>query len=81
VGDVTELPWDDGTFSVVTSNDVGCYEEQAELAVEEMYRVLGSGGRAVLADDRHEQMEAAGFAEVEVEPMLRFGRITKGVKP
>ena len=81
VGDVTDLPWEDGTFSVVTSNDVGCYEAKAEPAIEEMYRVLRSGGRAILADDRHEQMEAAGFAEVTVEPILRFGRITRGVKP
>lgn len=81
VGDVTELPWDDGTFSVVTSNDVGCYEGKAGPAISEMYRVLRSGGRAVVADDRHALLEAAGFVEVEVEPLLRFGHITRGVKP
>ncbi len=81
VGDVTALPWDDGTFSVVTSNDVGCYAAKAQPAIEEMYRVLRSGGRAVVADDRRTALEAAGFTEVEVEPFLRFGRITKGVKP
>jgi deazaflavin-dependent oxidoreductase (nitroreductase family) len=81
VGDVTSLPWEEGTFSVVTSNDVGCYEEKAQAAIAEMYRVLRSGGRAVLADDRHEQMEAAGFAEVKVEPFHRLGYITRGIKP
>jgi deazaflavin-dependent oxidoreductase (nitroreductase family) len=81
VGDVTELPWDDGTFSVVTSNDVGCYEDKAQPAIGEMYRVLRSGGRAVLDGDRHEAMEAAGFADVRVEPFLRFGKITRGMKP
>jgi len=38
-------------------------------------------GRAVLADDRHELMEATDFAEVTVEPTLRFGHVTTGVKP
>ena len=79
VGDVADLPWADDTFSVVTSNDIGCYEDRAKPAIEEMYRVLRRGGRAVLADDRHELMEAAGFTEVTVEPH-RFGSITKGIK-
>ncbi len=81
VGDATELPWDERTFSVVTSNDVDCYEAKAQGAIEEMYRVLRSGGRAVLADDRHELMKAAGFTEVTVEPFRRLGCMTKGVKP
>ena len=79
VGDVAALPWADDTFSVVTSNDVGCYEDRAQTAIGEMYRVLGHGGRAVLADDRRRQMEVAGFAEVTVEP-CRFGSVTKGIK-
>jgi hypothetical protein len=79
VGDVAALPWADDTFSVVTSNDVGCYEDRAQAAIGEMYRVLRRGGRAVLADDRRRQMEAAGFVQVTVEPH-RFGSITKGIK-
>ena len=46
-----------------------------------MYRVLRWGGKAVVADDRRAALEDAGFAEVTVEPFLRFGRITTGVKP
>ena len=42
---------------------------------------LALGGRTVLADVRHEAIEAAGFTKVTVEPILRFGRITRRVKP
>lgn len=79
VGDVTELPWADDTFSVVTSNDIGCYDDKARAAIGEMYRVLRRGGRAVLADDRRGQMEAAGFVDVTVESH-RLGCISKGIK-
>jgi hypothetical protein len=79
VGDVAELPWADDTFSVVTSNDIGCYEDKAQAAIREMYRVLRRGGRAVLADDRRGQMEAAGFVDVTVESH-RLGCITEGIK-
>lgn len=79
VADVSELPWADDTFSVVTSNDVGCYEDRAQAAIAEMYRVLRRGGRAVVADDRRRLMEAAGFVEVTVEPH-RLGSITRGIK-
>ena len=64
VGDVTALPWEDDTFSVVTSNDVSCYEAKAEAAIGEMYRVLKPGGRAVVGEDRCGMMEVAGFSRV-----------------
>ena len=64
VGDVTELPWDDDTFTVVTSNDMDCYEAKAQDALAEMYRVLKPGGRAVVGQDRCGMLEAAGFSRV-----------------
>lgn len=83
VGDVTALPWPDGSFSAVTSNCVECYEERAQPALAEMHRVLRPGGRAVVADDRRGMMEAAGFRRVSVErhrwgPIS--GEITTGLK-
>jgi SAM-dependent methyltransferase len=70
VGDVTALPWEDDTFTVVTSNDVNCYEAKAPAAVKEMYRVLKPGGRAVIGTDRCELMEAAGFQRVSGRHVL-----------
>ena len=64
VGDAAALPWDDDTFSIVTSNDVSCYEAKAPTAIKEMYRVLKPGGRAVVGQDRREMLEAAGFSRV-----------------
>ena len=64
VGDAAALPWDDDTFSIVTSNDVSCYEAKAPAAIKEMYRVLKPGGRAVVGEDCCGMMEAAGFGRV-----------------
>lgn len=64
VGDAAALPWADDTFTIVTSNDVSCYEAKAPAAIDEMYRVLKPGGRAVIGMDRCEMMEAAGFRRV-----------------
>lgn len=48
-GDATKLPWNDGTFSVVTSmgSFIG-FPEPLEL-IKEMHRVLRPGGRAVVS--------------------------------
>jgi len=64
IGDAAALPWADDTFSIVTSNDVSCFEAKAPAAVKEMYRVLKPGGRAVVGTDRCEMMQAAGFRRV-----------------
>ena len=50
VGDAAALPWKDAQFTVVTSNCIGCFEKKATKALEEMYRVLKPGGRAVVGD-------------------------------
>jgi SAM-dependent methyltransferase len=83
VGDVTALPWPSETFSAVTSNCVDCYEDVARPALEEMYRVLRPGGRAVVADDRRQMMEEIGFSRVSVGRLRRgfiAGEITTGSK-
>jgi len=64
VGDAAALPWPDDTFSIVTSNDMDCYEAKAPVATKEMYRVLKPGGRAVVGQDRREMLEAAGFSRM-----------------
>ncbi len=70
VGDAATLPWPDDTFTVVTSNDVNCYEAKAPAAIQEMYRVLKPGGRAVVGMDRCEVMEEAGFRRVSGRRVL-----------
>jgi SAM-dependent methyltransferase len=79
VGDATDLPWADGSFSVATSNCLDCFEGKARPALEEMYRVLRSGGRAVVGDDHREAMEAAGFDRVSLERVL-WATLTTGYK-
>jgi len=59
VGDAASLPWDADQFTIVTSNCVGCFEAKALPAIEEMYRVLKPGGRAVLSEDHRTEMEEA----------------------
>jgi len=70
VGDAATLPWPDDTFTVVTSNDVDCYEAKAPAAIKEMYRVLKPGGRAVVGMDRRKVMEEAGFRRVSGRRVL-----------
>lgn len=48
-GDVAALPWPDGRFSVVTSMFCLKFVPDPLKALEEMYRVLRPGGRAVVA--------------------------------
>jgi SAM-dependent methyltransferase len=79
VGDVTALPWADDTFTVVTSNDMDCYEATAEAALAEMHRVLRPGGRAVVGQDRREMLAAAGFSRVSGRH-VRGAYLTTGYK-
>lgn len=79
VGDATDLPWGDNEFTVVTSNCIDCFSDKARTAIAEMYRVLGPGGRALVADDHREDMESVGFSRVSVEK-VGWGELTTGYK-
>lgn len=70
VGDAATLPWESDAFTVVTSNCVDCYDSKSQAAIEEMYRVLRPGGRAVFSDDYRDAMEAAGFQRITTERFL-----------
>ena len=47
-GDAENLPFDDGTFDIVYSNGVLHHTLDTEKALDEVYRVLKPGGRAVI---------------------------------
>ena len=79
VGDVTDLPWGDNEFTVVTSNCIDCFSDKAKASIAEMYRVLGPGGRALVADDHRENMESVGFNRISVEK-VGWGELTTGYK-
>jgi SAM-dependent methyltransferase len=49
VGDAVELPFDDGAFDVVISVFGIIFAPDAEKALEEVFRVLRPGGRALVA--------------------------------
>jgi ubiquinone/menaquinone biosynthesis C-methylase UbiE len=70
VGDAERLPFDDGEFTTgVCSNSIHHYPEP-QRAVEEMARVLASGGRFVLGDACSDTL-AAQVADVvlrRIEP-------------
>lgn len=70
VGDAAALPWESESFTVVTSDCADCFESKAQVAIDEMLRVLKPGGRAVLSDDRRDMMEAAGFQRITTQPFL-----------
>lgn len=50
LGDVTEVPWDDGTFDVVWGEDAWCYVVDKEKLVSEASRVLKDGGTIAFTD-------------------------------
>ncbi len=51
LGDATALPWEEGRFSVVGSLNCLKFVPDPHKALQEMRRVLGAGGRAVLTLD------------------------------
>jgi SAM-dependent methyltransferase len=53
VGDLTSLPFDDGTFDAAYSERVFIHLDDPEAAMRELHRVLRPGGRLVIADPDH----------------------------
>jgi ubiquinone/menaquinone biosynthesis C-methylase UbiE len=49
LADAAQLPWPDGTFSVVLSANTFFFIQQPERALAELRRVLSPGGRVVIA--------------------------------
>lgn len=50
LGNVEEIPWDDGTFDVVWGEDAWCYVEDKAAMVSEAARVLRPGGTIAFTD-------------------------------
>jgi demethylmenaquinone methyltransferase/2-methoxy-6-polyprenyl-1,4-benzoquinol methylase len=63
-GDAAALPWADGRFGVVTSMFCLKFVPDPLKALEEMFRVLRPGGRAVVALCDRLRDDKAGFADV-----------------
>jgi ubiquinone/menaquinone biosynthesis C-methylase UbiE len=50
LGDVAQLPFDDGTFDAVMSSQVFEYLQNVKVGLKEIYRVLRPGGRVLIHD-------------------------------
>ncbi|MGO9259968.1 MAG: class I SAM-dependent methyltransferase [Bryobacteraceae bacterium] len=64
-GDVTELPFRDRQFSVVTSRFVFHHLPDPALALKEMVRVSKAGGRIIVADSAPAAEKADAFNSME----------------
>src|SRR5262249_39452853 len=67
-GDVTHLPWDAGTFSVVVSRFAFHHLQQPAAVLAEMRRVCRTGGRIVVCDltASPDPAKAAAFHRIEI---------------
>ncbi len=50
LGDVTDIPFGDGTFDVVWGEDAWCYVVDKEKLVREAFRMLRAGGKIAFTD-------------------------------
>ncbi len=64
-GDVTSLPYEDGSFSVVTCRFAFHHFSEPLLVLREMLRVCKPGGRIVVADSEPAADKAAAFNRME----------------
>jgi ubiquinone/menaquinone biosynthesis C-methylase UbiE len=69
-GDITDLPWDDGSFSIVVSRYAFHHLLNRERVFSEMVRVCRPGGKVVLVDAvlPNEQLEAYNAFEKLLDP-------------
>ncbi|MFZ0662471.1 MAG: methyltransferase domain-containing protein [Acidobacteriaceae bacterium] len=64
-GDITDLPYPDGNFDIVSCRFVFHHLTDPLVAMREMVRVCRGGGRIVVADSSPEAGKADGFNRVE----------------
>lgn len=69
-GDITELPWEAGSFSIVVSRYAFHHLLNPQLVFSEMVRVCRPGGKVVLVDAvlPNEQLEAYNTFEKLIDP-------------
>jgi SAM-dependent methyltransferase len=67
-GDVTRLPWEDATFSIVESRFAFHHLEHPAVVLAEMRRVCRPGGRVVVCDltASPDPAKAAAFDRIEI---------------
>jgi SAM-dependent methyltransferase len=67
-GDVSHLPWDDGTFSIVVSRFAFHHFPEPAAVLAEMRRVCRPGGRLVVCDltASPDPVRAAAFHRIEI---------------
>lgn len=69
LGDVTSIPWDNGTFDVVWGEDAWCYVVDKDKQISEAARVLKKGGTIAFTD----WVEgSAGLSDPDAERINRF---------
>jgi ubiquinone/menaquinone biosynthesis C-methylase UbiE len=65
LGDVTALPWNEGTFSIVTCRFAFHHFQDPLVVLREMRRVCRPGGRIVVADSAPAAAKADAFNAME----------------
>ncbi|MHC5039012.1 MAG: class I SAM-dependent methyltransferase [Planctomycetota bacterium] len=69
LGDVTDIPWGDGTFDVIWGEDAWCYVVDKDQLIQEAHRVLKPGGTIAFTD----WIEGpAGLSDEEAERINTF---------
>ena len=70
IGDVTQLPYDDGRFDVGVCTQVYEYVADVDLALRELHRVLKPGARAVIVDTDWESCVWASSDDARMRKIL-----------
>lgn len=74
-GDVTAMPFADGSFDLIVCQAAFKNFRQPLTALNEMHRVLRTGGTAVIQDMRHEASNAGIAAEVGGQKLSAFNSL------
>ncbi len=63
LGDVAELPLEDGKFNKICSNNTLYFWDSLERGAQEISRITASGGKVVLGFTTGEKMKNSGYEE------------------